>query len=542
MKNNYKTIMVAVFAACATTMSAQIPMAWAERYNAPPDMQDEGRSVAVDASGNVFVTGSGFNSGGNLDVITVKYDQDGNQMWVRNYDRGLNDNDEGKMLTLDAAGNVYVTGYSRGNGTSLDIITIMYDNVGTQQWASFYNGGANGMDEGKSIAVDGSGNVFVCGYESDSAFYYNAVTLKYNSSGAQQWVQVYDGSISGSDELVELVIDASSNVYVTGNTEASSANYDYLTIKYNSAGVQQWLQTYDGASSGSDYGKGITLDFNNNVIVTGQSFATNNWQDYLTIKYTNAGVQQWTARYNNAANRFEDAWDVISDNAGYVYVTGQSQATGNNSTPPDCATVKYTPSGNQVWVKRWDGGFASEDDRAFAIALDDTANVYIAGYSKNAANFDGIVVKYDSSGTEEWDVRYNSQYNQNDQNLAMVVKNGDVYIAGKTANAMNEDFLIIRYSYSAVGIQEIPQNQNSMSLYPVPFCNELNVEFSGANGAAASSIQISDAAGRIIYNSNILEGTQNAQISTEELPSGCYVVAQIGNDGQLISRKLVIRD
>ena len=516
-------------------------MAWAQRYNAPPDMQDEGRSIAVDANGNVFVTGSGFNSGGNLDVITVKYDQDGSLLWVRNFDRGISDNDEGKMLVLDAAGNVYVTGYSRGSGTSLDIVTIKYDNAGTQQWASYYNGAANGIDEGRSIAVNSAGDVFVCGYTSDSLFFFDAVTLKYNSSGVQQWAQTYDGAVSGNDELLELTIDASSNVYVVGNTEGAVANYDFLTIKYNSAGAQQWLQTYNGPSSSGDYGKGITLDVNNNVIVTGQSFETNQWFDFLTIKYSNSGTQQWTARYNFAANRYEDAWDVITDNSGFVYITGQSQAIGNNSTPPDCATVKYTPAGNQVWVQRWDGGFSNRDDRAFAIALDDTANVYIAGYSENTLNFDGITIKYDSAGTFDWSARYNSVYNQNDQNLAMVVKNGDVYIAGKTANAANEDFLTIRYSYSAVGIAEIPSSQQSMTAYPVPANNQLTIAFPDQNGAPESILRITDISGRVIETIAVQQGTLQLEVNTSEYSSGCYFISLQNTEGNLISRQRIIK-
>jgi len=541
MTNNYRNFLIAVLTSATCLLSAQIPMAWAQRYNAPPDMQDEGRSIAVDANGNVFVTGSGFNSGGNLDVITVKYDQDGNQLWVRNFDRGISDNDEGKMLALDAAGNVYVTGYSRGSGTSLDVVTIKYDNAGTQQWASFFNGASNGIDEGRSIAVNSAGDVFVCGYTSDSLFFFDAVTLKYNSSGVQQWAKIYDGAVSGNDELLELTIDASSNVYVVGNTEGAVANYDFLTIKYNSAGVQQWLQTYNGPSSSGDYGKGITLDVNNNVIVTGQSFETNQWFDFLTIKYSNSGTQQWTARYNFAANRYEDAWDVITDNSGFVYITGQSQAIGNNSTPPDCATVKYTPAGNQVWVQRWDGGFTNRDDRAFAIALDDTANVYIAGYSENNSNFDGITIKYDSAGTFDWSARYNSVYNQNDQNLAMVVKNGDVYIAGKTANAANEDFLTIRYSYSAVGIEEMPSSQEIMTAYPVPANNQLTIAFPGQTGAPESILTVTDITGRVIETEAVQQGSIQLEINTSKYSSGCYFISLQNREGSLISRQRIIK-
>jgi len=541
MGHNYKKIMVALFTAAATTLSSQIPMAWAQRYNAPPDMTDEARSIAVDASGNVYVTGSGFNMGGNLDAITIKYDPTGSVLWVRNYDRGLSDNDEGRMLALDASGNVYVTGYSRGSGTSLDAVTIKYDNAGNQQWASFYNGTFNGIDEGRSIAVNAAGDVFICGYTSDSLYFYNALTIKYNSAGTQQWVQVYDGAISGNDELLELVIDATSNVYVTGNTEASAANYDFLTIKYNAGGTQQWLRTYDGPAASGDYGKGITLDMNGNVIVTGYSFQTNQWFDYLTIKYSNAGTQQWTARYSFGSNRYEESWDVVTDNAGYIYITGQSQQTGNNSAPTDCATVKYSPAGGQVWAKRWDGGFTTED-RAYGIALDDTANVYITGYSKSASNLDCVTIKYDSSGTEEWAVRYNSQYNQDDVAYDIAVANGSVYITGKSLNSVNEDYITVRYSYTAVGIAEVPADPGSMSIYPVPFSSTVNFDFNTENGTPESTLTITDITGRIVFAANLAEGTKHNSIDLSFLSAGTYVVTQSTPEGTLLDRRMIVRE
>lgn len=541
MKHGYKYIIAGMLIAISSALNSQIPMAWQERYNAPPDMTDESRSIVVDASGNIYVTGSGFNSGGNLDAITIKYDQDGNQMWVRNFDRGINDNDEGRMIALDAAGNVYITGYSRGNGTSLDAMVVKYDNAGNQQWASFYNGTYNGIDEGRSIAVNSAGDVFMCGYTSDSLYYFNTLTVKYNSAGTQQWATLYAGALGGNDELLELIIDASSNVYVVGNTEASMANYDFLTIKYNSSGAQQWLQTFDGPSASGDYGKGITLDPNGDVIVTGQSFETNQWFDYMTIKYSSAGVQQWTARYNNGSNRYEDAWDVVTDNAGYVYITGQSQATGNNSTPPDCATIKYTPTGNEVWVKRYDGGFGGADDRAYCMVLDDTANVYIAGYSKNATNLDFITIKYDSSGNEEFVLRFNSQYDQNEQVNAIAERNGDIYVTGKSANAANEDFLTIRYSYSAVGIGESSAGPGSLSAYPVPTDGLLNLELSTDN-SSASSIVITDVTGQTIMTVPVASGTQRMQLDVSALSAGTYSVAQVSVEGITLSRSLIIRN
>lgn len=522
-----------------SALYSQIPLAWAERYNAPPDMADDSRSIAVDTAGNVYVTGSGFNSAGNLDAITIKYDADGNQVWVRNYDRGLSNNDEGKELVLDDAGNVYVVGYSHGGSQGLDAMVIKYDNAGNQQWASFYNGTANGIEEGRSIAVNSTGDIFICGYTSDSAYFFNTLTIKYNSAGAQQWAQIYNGPVgNGNDELADLAIDASSNVYVTGSTESAGMNYDCLTIKYNSSGSQQWIQIFDGGAGG-DFGRALTLDPSNNVVIAAQSGMTNQWFDYLTIKYSNAGTQQWTARYNNGVNRYENPYAIATDNAGYVYITGQSQATGNNSTPPDATTVKYTPAGNQVWVKRYDG--ASGDDRAYAMVLDDTANVYIAGYSSNGTNFDFITIKYDSSGTEEWVLRFNSQYNQIDEARAIAYRDGDVYVTGQSANTANEDFLTIRYSYSAVGISENQFIASIISIYPVPATNALNIDFSGDSNFESQLI-ISDLTGRVVMQQYSSPGIEHMILDISDLATGTYTISRVTKDGNTISRGIFVKN
>lgn len=523
---------------CTALAHAQIPIQWGARYNAPPDMADDSRDIVVDAAGNAYVTGSGFNSSGNLDVITIKYDANGNQQWVRNYDRGVSGNDEGKSIAIDATGNVYVTGYSFGSTTSGDALVLKYDNAGTLQWSSYFNGADNNMDEARSIAVDAAGNSYICGYTSDSMYFFNTLTVCYNSAGVQQWAQMYDGPVSGNDELLDLIIDASANVYVTGNSEQASQDYDFITIKYNSAGSQQWMQTYAGPAGG-DFGKAITLDGNGNVIVGGQSGFTGNWFDFLTVKYDAAGVQQWTARYNNGSNRYEDLWDVATDNAGYVYVTGQSQSVGNNQSPQDAATVKYTPAGTEVWVRRYDGGF-SGDDRAYAMVLDDTANVYIAGYSKNTSNNDYLVVKYDSSGTEEFVLRFNSQYNQGEQINAIALNNGDIYVTGQSANSANEDYLTLKYSYSAVGVNEYSQT-SMISVYPNPGNSLINLTLNEPT-SETSSIQIMDLTGRVVLSPSVPAGSNSLQINISELAAGTYSLNYFSSNGELAGHQMIVKN
>lgn len=540
MKHAYKGILVLAFSATALIVHAQPAIEWGSRYNSPPDMADEARDIAVDALGNVYVTGSGFNNSGNLDAITIKYDAGGNQLWIRNFDRGMGNNDFAEAIALDAAGNVYITGTSTGATSSGDVLTAKYDNAGTLQWAMFYNDPYNNMDEGRAIAVDANGNVFVCGYSSDSTYVFDALTLCYNASGTLLWDAVYNGVPYGSNELLGLVIDASSNVYVTGNSETQPMNFDVLTIKYNSAGVQQWVRTYDNPTGGGDFGKAITLDPSGNVLVGAQSGVSGNWFDYLVLKYSNSGSLQWNAGYNNGPNRYEDLWAICTDNAGYVYITGQSQSTGGNSAPTDIATLKYTPAGAQVWVQRYDGGFNS-DDRAYAMVLDDTANVYVAGFSKNASNTDYITVKYDSAGTQKFALRYNSQYNASDEVNAIAVKNGNIYITGRSANAANEDFLTIKYSYAATGVAENAAGLGALSAYPVPAGDLIQLNLPPATDPSSELI-IHDLSGKVVVRATAASVLNSRQLDLSGLAAGTYTLSHFAADGRLLSSQRIVKN
>src|ERR1700749_1362116 len=123
-----KLLLASAFVFSVFTISyAQPALAWSQRYNGPPDNADEAVSIAVDASGNSYVTGSAFASNGTLDMVTIKYSPSGQQLWLQSYNGTANDNDQGIALVLDNSGNVYVTGYSNNTNTSGDITTIKYN-------------------------------------------------------------------------------------------------------------------------------------------------------------------------------------------------------------------------------------------------------------------------------------------------------------------------------------------------------------------------------------------------------------------------------
>src|SRR5262249_19824289 len=138
---------------------------WTNRYNGPGNNDDVPYSLAVDFLGNVFVTGSSYDSGGtNADFATVAYSNTGAPLWTNRYNGPGNGNDFARAAAADANGNVLVAGYSIGSGTGYDYVTLKYSGSGTPLWTNRYNGTANRDDYLVGMVVDGNGNVLVTGY------------------------------------------------------------------------------------------------------------------------------------------------------------------------------------------------------------------------------------------------------------------------------------------------------------------------------------------------------------------------------------------
>ena len=310
---------------------------WLARYNGPGNASDKPVALAIDNSGSVYVTGSSIGSGTLLDLATIKYSSGGVEQWVRRWAGSGDPWDEyAKAIAVNASGNVYVTG---GNG---GIPTLKYSTNGDLLWTTIYHSPANGSDEGRAITLDASGNVYVTGYAAGDHIPRNKdyCTIKYNSSGDTIWVRYYNGPGNGDDWANDIEVDANGNVYVTGFSVGSGTSEDIATIKYSSSGVEQWAARYNGPADGSDYGNSLTFDDDGNIFVTGSSLGSGSDKDYVTIKYNQNGDTVWTRRYNGPGNYLDDA-QAIADKNGNVYVTGLSSLSGNDF---DFATIKYYPA------------------------------------------------------------------------------------------------------------------------------------------------------------------------------------------------------
>ncbi len=418
---------------------------------------DKGYGVAVDGSGNVYTTGGydGASESGNFpasngdrDVFVTKLNAAGAHQWTTTF--GGTDQDYGYGVAVDGSGNVYVTGrftgtvdFGAGNVTSAggrDVFVTKLNAAGAHQWTTTFGG--TGTDTGRGLAVDGSGNVLVTGWFSATVNFgagnvtsvgnYDAFVTKLNSSGVHQWTttlgdQQYDWGYG-------VAVDGSGNVHVTGrfggtvdfgagNVTSNGGNDGFVT-KLNSSGAHQWTTTFGGTGSENVYG--VAVDGSGNVHVTGRFWSTvdfgagdvtsNGGYDGFVTKLNAAGAHQWTTTFGSTDQDY--GYGVAVDGSGNVHVTGRfggtvdfgaGDVTPGGSSSNGAFITKLNAAGAHQWTTTTVGGSANSGAAGRGVALDGSGNVHVAGHFFRTVNFgagdvtnggheETFVVKLNSAG------------------------------------------------------------------------------------------------------------------------------------------------
>lgn len=376
--------------------------------------------------------------------------------------------DDGRGIAVDWSGNVYVTGFSEETwGTPVrpyvdgsDAFVAKLDANGALKWNTFL-GGSDG-DNGYGIAVDSGGNVYVTGESSESwgspirlyTGFRDAFVAKLDSDGTLIWNTFLGGD--GGDVGVAVALDDNGNLYVGGKSflswgtpvRAFTIGTDAFVAKLDSSGVLRWNSFLGG--SGGDVGTGIAVDRSGNVYLAGDS--TDTWGtpirpytssilDAFAVKLDSAGALTWNTFLGG--NDWDDGSGIAVDGSGNVYLAGVSTATWGNPIRAftfwgDGFTAKLDSNGALTW-NTFLGG--SGDDEGHGIAVDGSGNVYVSGYSSDIWGMpvrpymggnDAFAAKLDSSGVLTGNTFLGGSGSDGGGGIA-VDGSGNVYIVGASS-------------------------------------------------------------------------------------------------------------
>lgn len=374
---------------------------WVRRYNGTGNFDDGVKSIKTDNSGNVYVLGSSWGSGTEKDYLLIKYDSSGTQKWLRSYNGPANKWDEPSAMTIDSQGNIIITGsstYLLEGFPKTRYTTIKYNSNGDELWVNHYIGPTEEFANAISIAVDDNGNVFVTGSDY-SLTDQDYVTIKYSSDGNTIWTKRYNGNGTGGSYDVPngIAVDSEGSVYVTGESNLYVNKYELATIKYSSDGNQLWLQRWSlpGRTALSNTIKdAITLSNDDNIYIAGylidEQFPGSE-QDFVTLKYNSEGILQWYQVYNGTGNYTDFPYAICNDKNGNVFIAG---LTYDNQLGPVFIVIKYDSLGVQKGVHNYLANGYSYSE-AFALTADESGNIYATGSMYSAASGGDITtIKY----------------------------------------------------------------------------------------------------------------------------------------------------
>ncbi len=360
---------------------------WNATLNGPQNNSDFGLAVTVDNNSNIYVAGSSkWSSATTEDIYLGKFNSSGSNLWNVTINGPQNKSDEGYGIALDSLGNIYVTGYSYWSSpATFDLYLGKFNSSGSNLWNATINGPqtANNYDKSYGVAVDNNSNIYVAGASFwSSAGSYDIYLGKFNSSGSNLWNATINGPQNSNDYGQGIAVDNNSNIYVTGYSLWSSGSTDDIYLgKFNSSGSNLWNATLNGPQNNNDYGRGVAVDNNSNIYVTGYSlWSSATYEDIYLGKFNSSGSNLWNATINGpqTANNYDKSYGVAVDNNSNIYVAGASFWSSAGSY--DIYLGKFNSSGSNLWNATINGP-QNSNDYGQGIAVDNNSNIYVTGYS-----------------------------------------------------------------------------------------------------------------------------------------------------------------
>ncbi|MEY4331049.1 MAG: hypothetical protein RL609_1797 [Bacteroidota bacterium] len=466
-------------------INAQFTSKWENTINGVGDFGDRFNSVVTDGNNNIYVTGYSVNPNLDRDIIVAKYNSSFKLEWRKTFIGTGNGPDEGKKILVHPNGNIVVMAYVNNKAVGNDFFTAMLKNNGDTIWTRTYNSPTTNLyDEPNAMSIDAQGNIVVVG-ESDrdpSPIVNNDyLIVKYSSSGSAIFSTRYNATANDNDRAISVVTDPLNNIIVTGRS-FNGKDDDYVTIKYNSTGTQQWLKVFN--NGGMDRPISIGIDLTGNIYVAGRSNNGND-DDYRLIQYNSAGTQQFSVFYDVAGH--DRPVDMVVFPSGGCVITGRCDGNPALGIDYDVHTVSYNSTGSKSWVAIFKGP-ALNDDIPTNIKYDTNGNTLITGYTdvdkSVSINNDIFIVQYSNTGTELIKQTFNGSGNYNDEGMGVLpLNNGSLIVVGSATNASNQTEAIgLIYKGNSAATMQITYNgigDNSDNIRGIATDFDGNIYFCG---------------------------------------------------------------
>jgi hypothetical protein len=322
---------------------------------------------------------------------------------------------------------------------------LFADSFDPFQWEVFYDSPYHGTDTAIGVVVDHDDNVIVTGaIESmpGNTFSGDLTTIKYGPTGETLWVR-RDVVTPRMPAFAEgITCDDENNIYVVGTSGLYWAiPWAMVVVKYRPNGDTAWVRRFPGL--GFSLGRAIIVDGQHNVYAGGTSgaYAVMDSENFMVVKCDSSGNEIWSRYVDGPAHGADTLFGMCRDSSGNVIVTGVTCDPGAPNRR-DWLTVKFSPAGDSLWVRRWDGG-EGQDDRPIAVTTDVAGNVYVCGASEHPSTtgWDYQVVEYSPAGDTLMRASYNNQLTDFDDFPAAfaVDRSGNVYVTGAINDTLGGD-------------------------------------------------------------------------------------------------------
>ena len=279
-----------VFSCLSGTLFSQSPISllWSKDFKNTLNSINQATDLKIDSHGNAYALVQSWTPDSTKDIVVIKYDENGNEVWRRIYDNVAHGDDYPSKMALDPFENVWVCGISKLTPQNGDFLITRFTPDGIPDVDIHIDGPDHLFDAATCIASDKFGNVFAAGYTTSTDSGIDILLVRIRADGKMAWKKKI-GSVQ-MDVANSMIVDDSCNVYFSGVTNSTQRTSDIIVQKYDSTGRLKWKQTYDGIFNERDVSNLITQDDSMNVYVSGFVNHTSDHSDLPVLKYSRNGI------------------------------------------------------------------------------------------------------------------------------------------------------------------------------------------------------------------------------------------------------------